>query len=68
MESLAISNELRNHASMRVCQKLGAQYLRTVALPESFRISSEMPQYYENQYRWQLTEATASLDAEKEKE
>lgn len=68
MESLAISNELRNHASMRVCQKLGAQYLRTVALPESFRISSEMPQYYENQYRWQLTEATAPLDAEKEKE
>lgn len=34
MKYLIITNEYNNYASFRVCEKIGAKYLRTVKLPE----------------------------------
>ena len=34
MKKLIISNEYRNLASRRVCEKIGTKFIRTIALPK----------------------------------
>lgn len=59
MPMLAISNEYRNTGSMRVCEKLGMRYMRTVELPEhnDMRTKNHL---YENIYFIELFGSSCS--------
>lgn len=51
MPMLAISNEYHNTKSMRVCEKLGMRYMRTVELPSDNEMRVRNPQHmHENIY------------------
>jgi predicted acetyltransferase/SAM-dependent methyltransferase len=51
MEKALITNDVDNHASRRVCEKLGARFLRTAELPEDHPLYRE-GQRYVNVYEW----------------
>jgi RimJ/RimL family protein N-acetyltransferase len=53
MKSLNISNEYSNHASFRVCEKLGAKFSRVVKLPEWNEMRSDDHEY-ENIFIWEI--------------
>ncbi len=53
MKTLFISNAYTNKASIRVCQKLGAKYVRTVLLPEDHEMKKEGLTYI-NIWRWDI--------------
>lgn len=55
MPMLAICNEYSNARSMRVCEKLGMRYMRTVELPEENDMRIRNPEHiYENIYFMEL--------------
>lgn len=45
MKKLLITNDIHNTASRRVCEKLGARYIRTARLPESTDLFAEGNRY-----------------------
>ena len=53
METLLITNDVNNIASMRVCEKLGARLVRVARLPEWTDLYKE-GQRYSNIYEWVL--------------
>ena len=53
MVKLLITNNHTNTASMRVCEKLGAKFIRLVRLPEWTLLYQE-GQRYENIYEWSI--------------
>lgn len=54
MDKLYISNRHDNRNSIRVCQKVGATYIRTVLLPEDNPMR-ELGNVYENIWVWDIT-------------
>lgn len=56
MQILYISNDRDNHASRRVCEKLGAMLLRVAKLPEDTELYQEGHRY-ENIFVWDISEA-----------
>lgn len=55
MEKLLITNDHTNHASKRVCEKLGARFLRVAPLPEWHELYKE-GQRFVNIFEWNLEE------------
>lgn len=53
MKKLIISNEYRNLASRRVCEKIGAKFIRTIALPKWNDIRTD-GHLYENLFVWEI--------------
>jgi tagatose 1,6-diphosphate aldolase len=53
METLLITNDIHNRASMRVCEKLGARFVRVVLLPEWNELYKG-GQRFSNIYEWKL--------------
>lgn len=53
MKVLGISNEYSNHASKRVCEKLGAQFLRVVRLPKDNPMRTDGHEF-ENIFMWKI--------------
>lgn len=53
MRAINISNEYSNHSSKRVCEKLGAKFLRTVRLPLDNDMRKEGHEY-ENIFVWEI--------------
>jgi len=53
MTKLLITNNIENHASMRVCEKLEAKHIRVVVLPEWTDMYKE-GQRFENIYEWNI--------------
>jgi len=51
MHTLIITNNQTNHASMRVCEKLGARLVRTAPLPEWSELYRD-GQRFSNIYEW----------------
>ena len=54
MTKLLITNNHTNTASRRVCEKLGAKFLRTVAIPEWHDLYKE-GQRHENIFEWSFS-------------
>lgn len=55
MEKLMITADFKNKASQRVCEKLGARYLRSIQIPKDDDLY-QSGQYFENLYLWDLRE------------
>lgn len=53
MKKLLITNDHTNHASRRVCEKLGARFLRVARLPEWHELY-EAGQRFANIFEWEL--------------
>ncbi len=53
MKKLLITNDHTNHASKRVCEKLGARFLRVAPLPEWHELYQE-GQRFENIFEWDI--------------
>ena len=53
MTKLLITNEYKNAASQRVCEKLGARHLRTAELPEWSDLY-KLGQRFQNIYEWSI--------------
>ncbi|MCL2426712.1 MAG: GNAT family N-acetyltransferase [Oscillospiraceae bacterium] len=53
MGKLLVNNDVNNHASMRVCEKLGARHIRVVRLPEWTDLYQE-GQRFSNIYEWDI--------------
>ncbi|PKK40662.1 hypothetical protein ABB02_00063 [Clostridiaceae bacterium JG1575] len=58
LRHLYITNAFTNQASRRVCEKLGAEFMGTVLLPEDI-IQNNGIGPLQNIYRWSLEEATS---------
>ena len=54
MTKLIITNNLNNHSSVRVCEKLNARYIRTVLLPEYNEMRKDKSEKYVNIYIWDI--------------
>jgi hypothetical protein len=53
IHTLLITNDQSNHASIRVCEKLGAKLIRTAPLPEWHDLYKE-GQRFSNIYEWRI--------------
>lgn len=53
MRYLCITNEYKNYSSKRVCEKLGADFIRIVSLPEDNEMRSEGVEY-NNIFFWEI--------------
>ncbi len=56
MEKILITNAHDNHASVRVCEKLGAKFLRTVRVPQWHVLFRENGRDFQNIFEWSMDE------------
>lgn len=55
MTNIMITNAHDNVASMRVCEKLGAKFMRTARVPEWHLLFTDHGRIYQNIYDWDIT-------------
>lgn len=54
MTHLLITNALENTASIRVCEKLGAKFIRTAPVPEWHILHTKFGRAFQNIYDWRI--------------
>lgn len=56
MQTALITNDVNNAASRRVCEKLGARFLRRARLPEGHELRCQEGQEWVNVFAWEIGE------------